>query len=148
MQSHTGANSVATLLVNSRGWNSLHVVFSQTRNFTGIAFTDANTVYTRLHWRNAKVKATDSDRRVWPLHLPVLSLLCAWARHWKTRTVRAKRPSNLHVRAARFYFRLHLRKWKTHSKCMCQCSYTYGIIFVYCDCAMYSTVRCSYKCNL
>jgi len=36
------ANSVVTLLVNSKGWSSLHVVFSQTRNFTVIAFTDAN----------------------------------------------------------------------------------------------------------
>ena len=32
------ANSVVTLLVNSRGWNFLRVVFSQTRNFTVIAF--------------------------------------------------------------------------------------------------------------
>ena len=32
------ANSVVTLLVNSRGWGFLRVVFSQTRNFTVIAF--------------------------------------------------------------------------------------------------------------
>jgi len=32
-------NSVVTLLVNSRGWSSLRIVFSQTRNFTVIAFT-------------------------------------------------------------------------------------------------------------
>ena len=42
MQSPRGAakaNSVVTLLVNSRGWSSLRVVFSLTRNFTVIAFT-------------------------------------------------------------------------------------------------------------
>ena len=33
------ANSVVTLLVNSRGWSFLRVVFSQTRNFTVIAIT-------------------------------------------------------------------------------------------------------------
>jgi len=33
------ANSVLTLTVNSRGWSFLRVVFSQTRNFTVIAFT-------------------------------------------------------------------------------------------------------------
>ena len=32
-------NSVVALLVNSRRWSSLRVVFSQTRNFTVIAFT-------------------------------------------------------------------------------------------------------------
>jgi len=34
----------------------LHVVFSQTRNLTVIAFTDANT-YTRHQWRKAKLKS-------------------------------------------------------------------------------------------
>ena len=51
MQSPTGAviaNSVVTLLVNLRGWSSLHVVFSQTRNFTVIAFTDANMYATSM----------------------------------------------------------------------------------------------------
>ena len=33
------ANSVVTLLFNSKGWSFLRVVFSQTRNFTVIAFT-------------------------------------------------------------------------------------------------------------
>ena len=33
------AKSVATFLVNSRGWSFLRVVFSQTRNFAVIAFT-------------------------------------------------------------------------------------------------------------
>jgi len=55
---------------------------------------------------------------------------------------------NLHVRAARSYERLHLGKWNTHSKCMCQCAYTCCTVFVYCDYTMYSTVRCSYKCSL
>jgi len=36
------ANFVVTLLVNSRGWSSLRVVFSQKRNFTVIVSTDAS----------------------------------------------------------------------------------------------------------
>jgi len=60
----------------------LHVVFSQTRSFTVIALLMQ--ICTRLQWCNAKrrfrIEGCDS------LHLPVLSLLCAWARHLKTRT--------------------------------------------------------------
>jgi len=37
-----------------------------------------------------KLKATVLDRRVWTLHLPVLSLLCAWARYLKTRTTHSR----------------------------------------------------------
>jgi len=55
-------------------------------------------ICTRLQWRNAEVKSDSSGRRVW---LPVLSLLCAWVRHLKTRTAHSNGPSNLHVRAAR-----------------------------------------------
>ena len=67
------------------------------------------------------------------LHLPV-SLSKA------LKDAHSKGPSNLHVRAARFYRRLHLGKWSTHSKRMCRCAYTYSILFVYCNCTMYSTV--------
>ena len=134
------ANSVVTLLVNSRGWSSLSVVFSQTRNFTVIPVTDTNMCVTSMAQRNGykrrfRVEGSDS------LHLPVLSLLCAWARHLKTRTAHSKGPSNLHVRAASFYWRLHLGKGNTHSKCMCQCAYTYCIVFIYSDCNMHSIVR-------
>ena len=78
------ANSVVILL-NSRGWSSLRVVFSQTRN--------GNRLYWCKYIRNIdgatqRLKATVPDRRVWLLHLPVLSLLCAWTRHLKTRTRR------------------------------------------------------------
>jgi len=45
------ANSVVTLLVNSRGWCSLHVVFSQTRNLTVIAITDSNIYATSMAQR-------------------------------------------------------------------------------------------------
>jgi len=102
----------STLLVNSRGRSSLHVVFSQTRNFTVIAFIDAN-IYSnsmaqRKSWKlQFRIEVSDS------LHLPALSLLCAWARHLKTRPPHSKGPSNLHAREARFYRRLHLGRWNT-----------------------------------
>ena len=57
-------NSVVTLLVSSRGWSSFRVVFSQTRNFTVIAFTDANMYATSMTERNV-LKATVPDRMVW-----------------------------------------------------------------------------------
>jgi len=46
------ANYVGTLIVNSRGWCSLHVVFSQARNLTVIAFADANIYATSMAQRN------------------------------------------------------------------------------------------------
>jgi len=42
----------------------LRVVFSQTRNFTAIAFTDANMYAISMTQRNV-LKATFPDRRVW-----------------------------------------------------------------------------------
>jgi len=60
----------------------------------------------------------------------------------------SKGGSNLYVRVARFYWRLHLGKWNTHSKRMCQYAYTYCIVFVYCDCTMCSIVRSSVKRSL
>jgi len=45
------ANSVVALLVNSRWWCSLHVVFSQTRNHSVIAVTDANMYATSMAQR-------------------------------------------------------------------------------------------------
>jgi len=44
---------------------------------------------TSMAQRNV-VKATVPDRGVWLPKLPVLSLLCAWARHLKTRTQRGQ----------------------------------------------------------
>ena len=57
------ANSVVTLLVNSRGWSSLRVVFSQTKHFAVIAFTDANMYATSMTQRNV-LKATVPDRMI------------------------------------------------------------------------------------
>jgi len=48
----------------------LRAVFSQTRNFTVIAFTDANT---RFRWPNAMVKSAGSGPKGLTLHLPLLS---------------------------------------------------------------------------
>jgi len=58
----------------------LRVVFSQTRNVAVIAFIDANMYVTSMAQRNGwkqrfRIEGSDS------LHLPVLSLLCTWARH-------------------------------------------------------------------
>ena len=67
MQSSRGAvigKCVVTLLVNSRGWSSLRVVFSQTGNFTVIAFTDANMYATSMTQRNV-LKARVLDHMVW-----------------------------------------------------------------------------------
>ena len=58
------ANSVVTLLVNSNGWSSLRVAFSQTKKFTIIAFSDANMYATSMTERNV-LKATVPDRMVW-----------------------------------------------------------------------------------
>jgi len=72
------ANYVVTLLVNSRGWRSLHVVFSQTRNGN------------RLYWCNyirnidgatQRLKAMVPDRRVW---LPALACVIVAVRLNKT----------------------------------------------------------------
>ena len=83
------ANSVVTVLVNSRGWSFLRVVFSQTRHFTVIAFTDGNMYATSMTQRNV-LKATVPDRTVVLPELACVSLLCAWARHLMTRTQRSQ----------------------------------------------------------
>ena len=72
-------------------WTAPHmrVVFSQTRHFTVIAFTDANMYATSMMQHNV-LKVTVPDRMVWLRNLPVLLLLCAWARHLKTRTQRSQ----------------------------------------------------------
>jgi len=93
------ANSVVTLLVNSRDWSSLRVVFSQTRNFTVIAFTDAYMYTTSMTQRNV-LKATVPDRMVW---LPKPAYVIAAVRLSKAlKDADSKEPSNLHFRAARF----------------------------------------------
>ena len=71
------------------GRSSLHVVFSHTRNVT------VNCLYWCKYLRDfigatQKLKATVPIERSDSLHLPVLSLLCAWARHFKTRTQRGQ----------------------------------------------------------
>ena len=52
------------LAFNSRGWSSLRVVFSQTRHFTAIAFTDAY-MYTTSITQRSVLKAAVPDRMVW-----------------------------------------------------------------------------------
>jgi len=77
----------------------LRVVFSQTRNFTVIAFTDANMYATSMTQRNA-LKATVPDPMVW---LPKPACVIAAVRLSKAlKDTHSKEPSNLHVRAARF----------------------------------------------
>jgi len=94
-----GANYVATLLVNSRGWSSLRVVFSQTRNFAVIAFTDAYMYATSMTQRNV-LKATVPDRTA---RIPKPACVIAAVRLKKAlEDAYSKGPSNLHVRAARF----------------------------------------------
>ena len=70
-------------------------------------------ICTRLRRRN-KAK----DWRVW---LPTPACVIVAVRLSKAlKDAHSKGPSNLYVHAARFYWRLHLRKWNTHSKCKCQ----------------------------
>ena len=93
------ANSVLTLLVNSKGWSSLRVVFSQTKKFTAIAFSDANMYATSMTQRNV-LKATVPDRMIW---LPKPACIIASVRLSKAlKDVHSKETSSLHVRAARF----------------------------------------------
>jgi len=99
-----------------------------------------------------RLKATVPDRRVW-LPTPACVIVAVrLSKALKDAHDALKGVKQSALRAVRFYKRLHLGKWNTRSKCMCQCAYsvgyTYDIIFVYCDCTMYSTVRYSYKCSL
>ena len=82
-----------------KGWSSVRVVFSQTRNFTVIALTDANMYATSMTQRNVS-KAAVPDRMVW---LPKLACVIAAVRLSKAlKDAHSKEPSNLHVCAARF----------------------------------------------
>ena len=76
----------------------MRVVFSQSRNCTVIAFTDANMYATSMTQHNV-LKATVPDRMVW---LPKPACVIAAARLSKSLDAHSKEPSNLHVRAARF----------------------------------------------
>jgi len=77
----------------------MRVVFSQTRNFTVIAFTDANMYATFMTQRNV-LKARVPDRMVW---LPKPACVIAAVRLSKAlKDAHSKEPRNQHVRAARF----------------------------------------------
>ena len=70
-------------------------------------------ICTRLRRRN-KAKG-------WRVWLPTPACVIVAVRLSKAlKDAHSKGPSNLYVHAARFYWRLHLRKWNTHSKCKCQ----------------------------
>jgi len=118
----------------------LRFVFSQTRNFTVIAFTDANMYATSMaqrkrYKRRFRIEGSDS------LHLPVLSLLCAWAWHLKTRTAHSR------GQAICTSVRLCTSENETRTQNACASvpirivSYSYTMIVA-------CTVRCSYKCSL
>ena len=92
--------SVATLFVNSNGWSSLRVVFSQTRKFTVIAFTHAN-MYATLMAQRDVLKETVPDRMIWS---PKPACVIAAVRLSKAlKDAHSNEPSNLHVRATRFW---------------------------------------------
>jgi len=76
----------------------MRVVFFQTRNFTVIAFTDANMYATSMTQRNVLI-ARVPDRMVWR---PTPACVIAAVRLSKALDAHSKKPSNLHVRAARF----------------------------------------------
>jgi len=55
-------------------------------------------ISTSLQWRNANVKSDGSGSKgLTPWHPAVLSLLCAWARHSKTRTAHSKTVSKQEI---------------------------------------------------
>ena len=77
----------------------MRVVFSQTRHFMVIAFTDANMYATSITQRNV-LKATVPDRMV-GLAKPA----CVFAAVRLSKALKdahSKEPRNLHVRAAHF----------------------------------------------
>jgi len=77
----------------------LHVVFSQTRHFTVIAFTEANMYATSMTQRNV-LKTTVPDRMV---GLPKRACVFAAVRLSKAlNDAHSKEPRNLHVRGAHF----------------------------------------------
>jgi len=75
------------------------VAITQTRNFTVIAFTDANMYATLMTQRNV-FKAAVPDRMIW---LPKPACVIAAVRLSKILDAHSKETSNLHVRAARFW---------------------------------------------
>ena len=77
----------------------MRVVFSQARNFTVIAFTDANMHATSMTQRNV-LKARVPDRMVW-LRKPAC-VIAAVRLSKALKDAHLKEPSNQHVRAARF----------------------------------------------
>jgi len=90
------------LAFNSRGWSSLRVVFSQTRQFTVIAFTDANMYATSITQRSV-LKAAVPDRMVWLPKPPCVIAAVHMSNKCKAlQDAHSKDPSNLHVRAGRF----------------------------------------------
>ena len=105
-------------------------------------------ICTRLQWRNTKVKSDGSGSKSLTPCSSCVVVAVLLSKALKDAHGALKGTSKLHVRAARFYWRLHVGKWNTHSKCMYQCAYTCCIAFAYCDWTMYSTVRYSYKCSL
>jgi len=77
----------------------LRVVFSQTKKFAVIAFTDANMYATSMTQRNV-LKAAFPDSMI---SLPKPACVIAAVRLSKAlEDAHSKEPSNLHVRAARF----------------------------------------------
>ena len=133
--------------VNSRGWSSLHVVFSQTRNYGNCIYwckysTYATSMAQRKGWkRRFRIDRSDS------LHLPVLSLLCTWARRLKMRKAHLTGPSILHV-VHPFLLKIAPREMKHAFKLHVPlCLY---LLYRICELWLYmcSTVRCTHKCSL
>ena len=80
----------------------MRFVFSQTRNFKVIAFTDVNMCATSVAQRNV-LKATVPDRRVLTPSLPTPTCAIVASRLSKAlKDAHSKGSSNPHVRAARF----------------------------------------------
>ena len=77
----------------------MRVVFSQTRHFTVIAFTDANMYATSMMQHNV-LKVTVPDRMVWLRKPPCV--IAAVRLSKALEDPHSKEPSNLHVLAARF----------------------------------------------
>ena len=88
--------------------------------FTNSFTSDNNQLFRQPLSSNPSVP----DRRAW---LPLLPVIVAVRLRKAHKDAHSKRPSNLHFRAARFW-KLHLGKWNTHSKCMCQCANSHTLV--------------------
>ena len=98
--------TVVTLLASSRGWSSLRVLFSQTKKLDGSCLYWCKYVCDFDGARQC-LKETFPDRKVW---LPTRACVIFAVRLSKAlKHAHSKRPSNLHLRAARFHWRLHLK---------------------------------------